>query len=140
MNPQNYATLEASKRLVKAGIVLETDYVWCWIVSIHPKDEWKLLLVDTDSYKTFHYYRPERCIPAPCFCEAWRELPNFIDRNGLYLQPNLVKLANEDEDYPERCSAFYAHLDDRPVPCVHQNNNPTDALIDLLIWVKGERK
>jgi hypothetical protein len=28
MNPLNYASLEASKRLVEAGIVLETESVW----------------------------------------------------------------------------------------------------------------
>jgi len=28
MNQLNYASLEACKRLVDAGIVLETDFVW----------------------------------------------------------------------------------------------------------------
>lgn len=36
MNPNNYASLEASKRLVEAGIVLETEAVW---VSYQSKDE-----------------------------------------------------------------------------------------------------
>ena len=28
MNPNNYTSLEASKRLVEAGIVLETEALW----------------------------------------------------------------------------------------------------------------
>jgi hypothetical protein len=30
MNELNYASLEASKKLYEAGIVLETEYFWAW--------------------------------------------------------------------------------------------------------------
>ena len=100
MNTQNYASLEASKRLHDAGIVLETDVVWA-------RDENGVL---------------ESC-PAPSMAEVWRELPDDIDGHEL-------GMGKEDgESY-----VFYKSLKDFPY-----NTNPTDALIDLLIWVRSER-
>ncbi len=64
MNPNNYASLEASKRLVEAGIVIETEAVWR-----HKRDKTGYYL----SRKAL-YHRPSD-IPAPSMAEVWRELP-----------------------------------------------------------------
>ena len=67
MNPLNYATLEASKRLVDAGIVLETEKVHFQI-----GDVWFL----RDRMCAGSNLIPSKiCIPAPSMAEVWRELP-----------------------------------------------------------------
>ena len=62
MNPLNYASLEASKRLVDNGIALETE-------AHHIKygTEWEL--------KPRHSFDAVYGIPAPSMSEVWRELP-----------------------------------------------------------------
>jgi hypothetical protein len=62
-NPLNYASLEASKRLVEAGIVLETDFYHCFW---EPDQEW-ILIANGEQL--------EDDIPAPTLAEVWRELP-----------------------------------------------------------------
>ena len=49
MNELNYASLEASKRLYDAGIVLETDAVWAQRIYLDPPD-WVLISKDTREY------------------------------------------------------------------------------------------
>ena len=106
MNPLNYASLEASKRLVEAGIILETERYWMHYIN--------------ESYLThFHCEKTEYPFfktPAPSMSEVWRELPigNLITkcRNG-----EITHLSGFGE---------YSIA----------NVNPTDALIDLLIFVK----
>jgi len=116
MNPLNYTSLEASKRLVDAGIVLETEALWVkWYfdsstnMNYHPY-EWRLMYrgLTQDDLKS---------IPAPSMAEVWRELPDVMamnHRNG------------ETECWLETGSDSFA------------STNPTDALIDLLIWVRKE--
>lgn len=109
MNPNNYASLEASNRLVKAGIVLETEVVW-----VTDGLDWVLMSRD-------------RCgswmqeIPAPSMTEVWRELKSrgqfpCSDGDNWWLCGD-----NADEISPEM-----------------SDHNPTDALIDLLIWVRRD--
>jgi len=109
MNNDNYATLEASKRLVEAGIVLETEFYW---VSYHPHEN-SFMLGDKSSLllSAKSYY-------APSMAEVWRELPegSFIEKNG------------------ESNGASTKMLSDPIIA----NTNPTDALIDLLIWLRKE--
>lgn len=111
MNRENYATLEASKRLVEAGIVLETDMLWAtyrddiWLLG-HPE---KLCLSMCKS------------IPAPCMAEVWRELPTYC-----FVQKFTgVTIAGINGVDPNKFDT--------------KNVNPTDALIDLLIWTRKER-
>jgi hypothetical protein len=112
MNPNNYAILEASKRLVEAGIVLETDAGWVI-------DGYDWMLMPKDKMASWAHF-----IPAPSLAEVWRELPN-----GCYIQ--------QVED------GFVVGMDNGTVS-VHTRHtteaNPTDALISLLIWVKGKDK
>ena len=72
MNPSNYCTLEMARRLVDAGIMLETERYWrkgrnektFSLVDYHHKDS------DAEYYS------------AVSMAEAWRELPEdcFIQR------------------------------------------------------------
>lgn len=112
MNTQNYASLEASKRLHDTGIVLETDYYWCLDDSVgwYFRDE-----------STFAFDVHES-IPAASFAELWRELPDNVDL-GRNKGINYAGLELESGGYKE-----------------FENINPADALAELLIWVKGEKK
>lgn len=110
MNELNYASLSASKKLVENGIVLETDGGW-WMDMTH-----QYHLVLRDDYAD--------TIPAPCFTEVWRELPEQCDHECLKV--------SKDEG---RTFCGYGEYADR-----WENTNPTDALIDLLIWLKWEGK
>lgn len=107
MNPLNYASLEASKRLVDAGIVLETEF--CRDMACNPNKitTWP---VGVDKGHPDFY-------PAPSMAEVWRELPVGASINvgtdgfswcRKHTSPDII------------------------------NTNSTDALIDLLIWVRKE--
>lgn len=114
MNPLNYASLEASKRLADAGIVLETDFYWYRI----SKTAWRLI--------NKVQIGPGRAIPAPSMAEVWREFPGELHNVGALLADKttggdtyagyVTSLEHEVKGYIDR--------------------NPADALIDLLIWVK----
>lgn len=115
MNPLNYASLETSKRLVDAGIVLETDFYY--------------LVTDNGNYivkslqETLVYLREAPYytrIPAPGMAEVWRALPAGTT---LYRGDDLSE-------------AFF-YQQSRKISKI--NSNPTDALSDLLIWVREAR-
>ena len=116
MNELNYASLEASKRLVKKEIVLETDAFWRNLpVDARCRDsayEWNL---GFDRINGCY----EKSIPAPSMAEVWRELPS---------DTLLVK--------GKEASGAWT-LWPLSLPC--QSINPTDALIDLLIWMKENK-
>jgi hypothetical protein len=130
MNPLNSATLEASKRLVDKGIVLETDHYYCPIglkdgdrnnrspenivYEIRYKDGRFACGLSHDYYK--------RCIPAPSMAEVWRELPGGVQIHkwrGVSIAGDGKFILLEKGKY---------------------STNPTDALIELLIWLKEQRK
>jgi len=142
MNELNYASLEASKKLVDNGIVLETDFYWrVWT----ERDKFKsgteivttevmLALMNNDNFYENDvpgvvYY------PAPCFTEVWRELPEeYINKNNTLFHLTAEK---------QRGFTAANYISRRGV-CAKINNpmhtNPTDALIDLLVWLKGKGK
>ena len=115
MNPLNYASLEASKKLVENGIVLETDAVWGKL--------------DTCDYGLFYswQYANDDCIPAPCFTEVWRELPWVIDNYGLISMNKVDNIT---------CCGYRKGMAIREPK--FESENPTDAIIDLLVWLSGE--
>lgn len=118
MNKLNYASLPASKKLVDNGIMLsEVDFMWFE----HEVGEWILMSSDSVSIKAF---KDGHAYPAPCFTEVWRELPEQCDHECLKV--------SKDEG---RTFCGYGEYADR-----WENTNPTDALIELLIWLKGEGK
>ena len=111
MNPNNYASLAASKRLVEAGIVLETEVVWT-------TDGLDWVLMSRDRCGSWM-----QGIPAPSMAEVWRELPEA----SAYLHTNKeteVWLEDEEDIIPKSNS--------------FADTNPTDSLIYLLIWVRKE--
>ena len=118
MNPLNYASLEASKRLVEAGIVLETDVSWMH----YPKND-----DGTDWYWSLQVVTracpidKDRIVPAPSMAEVWRELPD-----GSHIAK---------KDGHTYC---YAYEREYLLTDTERYINPTDALIDLLIWVRKE--
>ena len=105
MNELNYASLEASKKLHDAGIILETDAVW------EGKEGQTRLNLKANCPDGF---------PAPSMAEVLEELPNntaFL-KNKIYY----ASTGGKDNVYKEFIST-----------------NPTDALIDLLIWTRKEK-
>jgi hypothetical protein len=101
MNLLNYGSPEACKRLHDAGIVVETEARWMFVVGLG----WKVFSSDDPRHKTNPVF-----IPALSMAEAWRMLKPYV--HGHY------------EDMRDR--VWQALLFD----------NPTDALIDLKIWVE----
>ena len=116
MNELNYASLEASKRLVNAGIVLLDAEHWWW--KKHDGSDWYVDLFPTVD----RIVRDDRT-PAPLLSEVWRELPYKLGKNYLSLW------RRQDG----HTVAEYENME----LAVFRNTNPTDALIDLLIWQKG---
>jgi hypothetical protein len=121
MDERNYGSLEACKRLIEKGIVLETEVVWSqyqdcntdlleWILEL--KDEGDILGAE--------------CIPAPSMAEVWRLLPEEIDDDGSNYYKAIV--GNNLYGYYNAINLTWLVRT--------ENINPTDALIDLLIWVK----
>jgi len=95
---------------MKAGIVLKTEFWW------NQKENGEYYLI---SYE--HCHRNDgllilQAIPAPSMAEVWRELPEGIIIRKLAIQMWVWIDTNEDS--------------------VQHNTNPTDALINLLIWIK----
>ena len=124
MNPLNYASLEASKRLVEAGIVLETDFYWR---EYNPKTVASLIDARKMAPQPYLINKDSRCknskweYPAPSMAEVWRELPEA----SAYLHTNKeteVWLEDEEDIIPKSNS--------------FANTNPTDSLIYLMIWVR----
>jgi len=107
MNTQNYASLEASKRLHDAGIVLKTEAYWIRVANS------PMMLVD-NRHGADEYY------PAPSMAEVWRELPHNTWLRKDYI--GRTNIMNEDNSF------------------IRYNINPTDALIELLIHIKGAGK
>jgi hypothetical protein len=137
MNTQNVASLEACKRLVDAGIVLETDFYWyvynedmCRSLIAADKAIPAPYLVNRASVRTRIGSIPTAYVPAPSMAEVWRELPETIDEYDLTCE----KIFNGG------MQAGYTTYDVSGLRWKVLLNaaNPTDAMIDLLIWVIHE--
>ena len=120
MNPLNYASLEASKRLVEAGIVLETEAGWYKIFrpGCHSFDMVLSMRSGNEKFYGDNY-------PAPSMAEVWRELPWVTDNYGL--------ISMNKADNVTYCGYRKGLAIREPK---FESNNPTDALIDLLIFVR----
>jgi hypothetical protein len=125
MNPLNYGTYEACQRLVDAGIVVETEAYW-W--KAHQRIDWILQYGNIglgDMLK-----RSVNCIPALSMAEAWRELPKSHESCPLTLM--------KDQYEDGRMIAGYLWGEEWNIN--RFSTNPTDALIDLIIWTRKEGK
>ena len=110
MNDKNYASLEASKRLFSSGIVLKTEASWDWNGREYVLSPAGTLLPG---------------FPAPSMAEAWRELP---DEEASHVR----KVFNGK-------TIISKHKGSRVIEEIVYIN-PTDALIDLLIWVRKQEE
>lgn len=128
MNELNYCSLEVSKRLVAAGIVLETEVYWAWddnpeFVSHKPR-----LMKITGAELHDHH------VAAYAFTELWRELPESMEDYEL----NIQKVGGG-----KFTSAAYCRADHAIYQCTqkgyHANTNPADAAAELLIWVRRQK-
>jgi hypothetical protein len=117
VNQENYCSLNVAKKLIDAGIVLETDFVWRL-----GADGWKLLNKDWVTNMMSNTYES---YPAPSFAEIWRELPFQSYIKKLDDGSTLVWICDDDADGKYIESNMIA------------NSNPADALAELLIWAKG---
>ena len=120
MNQLNNATLEASKRLSDAGIVLETEVVWA-------TDGLDWVLMSRDRCGSWM-----QGIPAPSMAEVWMELPATIPDRGLYA-PMKLRKAGDGKTW-----GSYFRDGSQIIDSIKADINPTDALINLLIWVRKE--
>ena len=118
MNELNYASLSASKKLVDNWIVLETDFVWR-----KKRDKTGYYL----SRKALYHRTSD--VPAPSMAEMWMELPDIYQGKLIYL----TKVGNQTQ-----VGYGWPYMPSSSI--VGQNINPTDALIDLLVWLKGAGK
>jgi len=121
MNELNYASLEASKKLVENGIVLdEVDFMWFE----RETDDWILIPSDHVSIKAF---QDGHAYPAPCFTDIWRNLPERIKCNRKQKALHFEKWRGES----------YASYENNYL-C--KSANPINAMIHLLVLVKGAGK
>jgi hypothetical protein len=116
MNEANYGSLEACQRLFSAGIAMETEFYWELNVGPHNSDVWIL---------GHRLNSRGKRIPALSMAEVWRELPDHLD------SPLSDLVVTKDSIGITSCFYKVGHEFDSP--------NPTDALIDLLIWT-AQRK
>ena len=128
MNPLNYATLEASKRLIDAGIVLETDIIWHLngdkeTYSLQTRGSSPSLLIRWGDF------------PAPSMAEVWRELPNWYTNKEGYKWCKSIEYENREGNI----ASYIDPWKYRGCKGFQRNSNPTDALIDLLIWTRKEK-
>lgn len=126
MNPNNYCTLEASQRLVAAGIELETDCVWAKVYPGREDSEWKVF---TKAEFNKAYYDFDTHMPAPSMGELWRELPDAIFVNEIRYEKSLFGVSGLSQ-------AGYIY-GTKPLKFITRSN-PCDALADLLIFVRKE--
>ena len=146
MNPLNYASLEASKRLAEAGIVLETELYWrVWPARSNAQGGSEL--VDEETKIGFQKTRPLDAddeidgpgvlyYPAPSMAEVWRELPGRVE---IYQKRWNLEISKGCATGTQETHGGYADGDSVPSAfCYCLSTNPTDALIDLLIWVRKE--
>jgi len=128
MNPLNYASLEASKKLAEAGIVIETEKYWYHNTFY---DSYELV----DEIK--HYLSKKDYCPAPSMAEVWRELPESVVVSTMTcaLLCSTTLMIWRFHDLTE--VGYWWHEE---VIASKSNINSTDALIDLLIWVRKEAK
>ena len=109
MNENNYTSLEMSRKLVEAGIALETGLRW-----FEFKGEWHLLRPTTSLLDVCDN------VPAPCMAELWRELPTFSIVEKRIEGKTEAWVIGQKRDP----SVLYT--------------NPCDALAGLLIWLKRD--
>jgi hypothetical protein len=119
MNQLNYGTLEACQRLHEAGIGIKTENVWFFSTT-----GWELVDRYIQHPVNKHY------LPAPSMAEVWRELPCYHN-SGVFGNLPLIMCKSD-----QGTAVGYGEM----LLMQTVNTNPTDALIDLLIWVRKRER
>ena len=137
MNPNNYAKLEASKRLVDAGIVLDTEFYHWFVDGVYQGGDDLFRKDVMEAYKAEEAAGDSNAegftfVPAPSMAEVWMELPATIPGRGLYA-PMKLRKAGDGKTW-----GSYFRYGSQIIDSIKADTNPTDALIDLLIWVRKE--
>jgi hypothetical protein len=136
MNPDNYASLEASRRLHEKGIVTETEAMWeyddpCSDPSDPAWNQYGSWTLVNKPYKIGQMHN--RQVSAPSLTEIWRELPERIIKDRKIYRLTMYR-------YADSSCVGYISLDAKIIEDVHNNINPADAAIDLLIWVTQRKE
>jgi hypothetical protein len=118
MNPLNHASLEASRRLQAKGIMLETEKNW--------------YILDGKAQEYSWLRTEETIIPRPLMAEVWRELPEILDDSNYCYRLRLSRFGGKTKSFYEAENGF--------TKGEFRNVNPTDALIDLLIFTVEQGK
>jgi len=123
MNPNNYCTIEAAKRLVEAGIVLETDF---YHVRHCSGGYWRQqdIVSRKELLNITHPVSVGDVVevyPAPTMAEVWRELPDTEE-----LIPLICRYIEESNISGSSVMQIIIDICRSP-----------DRLIDLLIFIKG---
>ena len=121
MNELNYASLEASKKLVDNGIVLETEAGWYKI--FRPGCHAFVMVLSMRSGNEKFYGDN---YPAPSMAEVWRELPEQYEDEYLRVFKDGDRTFCGRSRYGEYANGL-------------SSKNPTDALINLLIYIRKEK-
>jgi hypothetical protein len=121
MDKRNVGSLEACKRLKAAEIVVETEaYHEEWMT-----EKWRIV------HKAYTYVDMRHAIPAPSMAEVWRLLPEELSVRACTYSLRIYR-------YKGRSHAGYQFYED--IEVMKDSTNPTDSLIDLLIWIEKEKK
>lgn len=132
MDTRNYASIEASHRLIEAGIALETEAYWeSFWTDLKGKKIPRLIGKTYYSNGNIHSVSKEYAVPAPSMVEVWLKLIRVEDELQIDGELKIV----QGEGVGETCCGFYDYSEDKWITCF-SSFNPTDALIDLLIWVR----
>jgi hypothetical protein len=121
-NPKYYGTMLACQALKAAGIVMETEAVHTIPYVGKPYLQYKILIGTEYG---------EQYVLAPNMSELWRELPEEKGIDTCICDLTICK--NGDITFASYCWYQEALIQ-------FKNTNPCDALAELLIWVKGEKK
>lgn len=125
MKESNYCSLEISKKLVDAGIEIETDAVHYLMPHT---DRWGL---EPRSMFGNKLTPSKTVIPAPTFAEIWAELPDEIqDANGGYY----MLIHSKEVIWYYNATKMVSRLVD-----FRGTSNLANAAAELLIWVKEEK-
>ena len=122
-NELNYASFESSKKLFETGVTLKTEFYWC-----KDKNGWYFFRAEE-----IYFREVLESIPAPSFAEIWRELPEDI-----FIEEEYYKLSIGKSDNKLVCCYSSQDGNFRTLP--KYSENITDALAELLLWLKEKKK
>jgi len=117
MNEKNYCSLEMSRKLPEAGIVLHSEKEWIHVSG----GGWYLVERNSEKYDAI-----DKRVPAPSMAELWREVGDDV-----YLTRHWHR---DKRIYQTRATLTFLASPE------YTEENPCDALAALLIWIKEAKR